>query len=186
MKNTILNLLLILLSVSCKAQQYPLDTNYRTIPTNSYIKDLNNDYNKFVGTWKTILGSKEVYIYITKQENRHITILNKSYFSDVLLIKYEIFNNNQVIESTKNINIENVGIISMGLEIDNSVIFRYSGGKCTVGWGMIDVSYIDSAHLKWNYIPQSTMLTNINCPDYPAGIKINLPYEPADIIFTKQ
>jgi hypothetical protein len=187
MKNTILYLILISLSVSCSAQQYPLDTNYRTIPNNSYIKDLNNEYNKFVGTWKATLGSNEIYLYITKQENRPITILNKSYFSDVLLIKYEILNGNQIIESTKNINIENVGIISMGLEIDNSVIFRYNGGKCTVGWGMINTEYIDSTHLKWNYMPQSTMLTNLNCPDYPAGgIKINLPDDPEDIIFTKQ
>jgi hypothetical protein len=55
---------------SCKAQQYPLDTDFTTIPNNSYIKDLNNEYSKFVGTWKASLGNKEVYLYITKQENR--------------------------------------------------------------------------------------------------------------------
>lgn len=186
--NIFLYIIIVLFSTSCKAQQqFPLNTYYENIPDNSYIKDINNEYNKFIGTWKATLGSKEVYIYITKQENRLITILNKSYYSDVLLMRHEILNNNQIIESTKNTNIENIGIISMRLDFNGSVIFRYSGGKCTVGWGTINTEYIDSTHLKWNYQPQSTVITNKNCPDYPAGgIQINLPDEPEDIIFTKQ
>lgn len=188
MKNkSIAYIIIVLLSLSCKAQQYPLNTYYDSIPNNSYIKDLNNDFNKYVGTWKSTLGSKEIYLYITKQINRPITILTKSYYSDVLLIRYEVLNNTQILESTKNTNNENVGILSMRLDFNGSVIFRYSGGKCGVGWGMINTEYIDSTHLKWNYIPESTVLTNINCPDYPAdGIKINLPYEPENIIFTKE
>ena len=96
-------------SLSCKAQQqFPLNTYYESIPNNSYIKDLNNEYTKYVGIWKATLGSKEIYLYIIKQEDRPITIFSKSYFSDVLLIKYEILNNNQIIESTNDINNENV------------------------------------------------------------------------------
>ncbi|MGU3376178.1 DUF6705 family protein [Chryseobacterium sp. M5A1_1a] len=188
MKNkTILYLIIALFSISCNAQQYPLDTNYRTIPNNSYIKDKNNEYSKFVGTWKATLASKEVYLDISKQENRPMNRINKNFFSDVLLIRYKILENNQIVENTMNSTNENVNAISMRIEIDGSALFDYKGLKCLVGNGFISLAYMDSNHLKWNYQPQSTVITNINCSDYPAGgIKINLPYEPADIVFTKQ
>ena len=188
MKNKIfLYLSIILLSIGCKAQQYPLDADFTIIPNNSYIKDLNNEYNKFVGNWKAVLGTKEVYLYISKQENRSINRLNKNFFRDVLLVKYKVLINNQIVENTTNFTDDKINIISLGTEIDNSVTFGYTGGKCTVGWGTINIGYVDPTHLKWNYQPQSTMVTNKNCPDYPVdGIKINLPYEPDDIIFTKQ
>jgi hypothetical protein len=188
MKNkTILYLIITLFSISCNAQQYPLDTDFTTIPNNSYIKDLNNEYSKFVGTWKASLGNKEVYLYVTKQENKPIIRLNKNLFRDVLLIKYKVLIDNQIVESTTNFTDDKINIIGLGTEIDGSVTFSYTGGKCGVGWGVINTAYIDATHLKWYYQPQSSMLTNKNCPDYPAnGIKINLPDEPADIIFTKQ
>ncbi|ALR31955.1 hypothetical protein ATE47_16160 [Chryseobacterium sp. IHB B 17019] len=186
MKNIILILFAITTS-SCNAQNLPLSTKYSQIPNNAHIKDLNNDLNKYVGSWNASVGDKQIHLYITKQEDRPINLISKSYYSDVLVIKYEILVNNQIVESTKNYTLENANITSMDLDIDGSIIFDYEGGKCGVGWGMIDVTYIDSTHLKWNYIPESTVITNINCPDYPAGgIKINLPDEPKDIIFTKQ
>ncbi|WP_131701380.1 DUF6705 family protein [Chryseobacterium sp. FH2] len=185
-KKKFLYLFIALISVACKAQQYSLNTDYENIPNNSHIKDLNNEYNKFVGTWKATLGNKEIYIYVTKQEDRLISRLTKTFFRDVLLIRYKVLISNQIVENTTSFTNENINIISMATE-DNSVIFTYTGGKCTVGWGIISTEYIDSTHLKWNYQPQSTMITNKNCPDYPAGgIKINLPDEPKDLIFTKQ
>ncbi|MGU3376176.1 DUF6705 family protein [Chryseobacterium sp. M5A1_1a] len=179
--------LVIFLMFSCKAQEYHLNDDFTKIPNNSYLKDLNNEYNKFVGVWKASIGNKNVYIYITKQENRPTNRMAKNFFRDVLLIKYKVLINNQIVETTENISNENVNIISTGTGIDHSAMFSFKGGKCTVGWGVINIEYVDSNHLKWDYKPQSTVITNINCSDYPAGgIKINLPYEPADIVFTKQ
>lgn len=188
MKNkTFLYLIIALFSIGCNAQQYPLNVDFTTIPNGSYIKDFNHEYNKFFGTWKATLGSKEVYLYISNQENRPINRINKNFFRDVLLIKYKILINNQIVENTTNSSSESINIVSTRIGIDNSAMFSYTGGKCGVGWGMIDLKYIDATHLKWNYQPQSTVITNKNCSDYPVGgIKINLPYEPADIIFTKQ
>lgn len=188
MKNKIfLYLTLLLISINCKAQQYPLNTNYRTIPNNSYIKDANNEYNKFVGSWNVSINNKEIKLSISKEENRSITLLNRHFYKDVLLIRYKVIVNNQIVENTMNSSNDNVNTISMGTQIDGSVLFDYKGLKCLVGNGFITLEYIDSTHLKWNYLPQSTVLTNKNCPDYPTeGIKINLPYEPENIIFIKQ
>ena len=91
----------------------PLDTDFTIIPNNSYIKDLNNEYNKFVGTWKAVLGSKEVYLYISKQENRPIHRLNKNLFRDVLLIIYKVLIDNQIVESTTNFTDDKINIISL-------------------------------------------------------------------------
>jgi hypothetical protein len=47
-------LLFAIISFSCKAQQtVPLNSDYLPyLKNNNYIKDLNGDLNKFVGTWK--------------------------------------------------------------------------------------------------------------------------------------
>jgi hypothetical protein len=188
MKNkAFLYLLILLFSISCKAQQYPLNTNYRTISDNSYIKDQNNEYSKFIGNWKAVINNKEVDLSISKEENKSITILNRHFYKDVLLIKYKVLVNNQIVENTMDSSNNDVTTISMGTEIDGSVLFDYKGLKCLVGNGFINLEYIDSTHLKWNYFPNSTVITNKNCSDYPlGGIKINLPYEPENIVFTKQ
>lgn len=188
MKNkAFLYILIVLFSISCKAQQYPLNTNYRIIPDNSYIKDISNEYSKFIGNWKVIINNKEIDLSISKQENRSMTLINRHFYKDVLLIRYKVLVNNQIVENTMNYSNDSVNTISMGTQIDGSVLFDYKGLKCLVGNGFITIEYVDSTHLKWNYMPQSTMLTNLNCPDYPAGgIKINLPDDPEDIIFTKQ
>lgn len=186
-KRTFLYLIIILFSISCKAQQYPLNTNYRIIPDNSYIKDTNNEYNKFIGNWKTTINGKQITLLISKEDNRSTSLFNRHFYRDVLLIRYKILVNNQIVEDTMNSSNDIVNAISMGTQIDGSVLFDYKGLKCLIGNGFITLEYIDSTHLKWNYQPQSTVVTNKNCSDYPAnGIKINLPYEPSDIIFTKQ
>lgn len=170
----------------CKAQNYPLGTYYKNIPNNSHIKDTSNILDKYVGTWKAIINNKEVYLYITKQNDRKIKILNKEYYEDVLLVKYKVYINGQEVENTTNFNSDKINIISEGLAIDNSILFGYDGGKCRIGNGTINLKSIDSGHINWNYYPQSVQITNINCPDSPGNLDIYLPYEPADIIFTKQ
>jgi hypothetical protein len=176
---------------SCKAQQqiYPLITDTSTIPNNSYVKDIDNEYDQFVGTWKSSLTNKTVTLKITKVLQKPLQKLNNSYYSDVLIVQYSIIDNNgNIIENNISSNLNDYKIIST-LYSKKAHIAKlyYQGGKCQVGWGGINLKVIDSTHLNWNYQPESTMLTNKNCPDYPTGgIKINLPYEPENIIFTKQ
>jgi len=64
MKNIIL-ILLILFTVSCKSQTYPLRT-YTDVPDNSYLKDIDNELNDYIGTWKAIWNNKTIYIYRKK------------------------------------------------------------------------------------------------------------------------
>ncbi|KFF02281.1 DUF6705 family protein [Chryseobacterium luteum] len=189
MKKYILLQLLIVLAIGCKAQTYPLDTDYKTIPNYSYLKDTNNSLLSYVGNWKANYSGNEMVLKIEKIDHHLNDFGIKKFYEDVLFIRYSIKNSQGIIiETTMNLNVTDARIFSDSIFPNESLVsFTYLGGKCTVGWGGITLQSIDSTHFKWNYQPESTVLTNKNCPDYPAGgIKINLPDEPKDIIFTKQ
>ena len=176
---------------SCKAQQtiYPLLTDTSDIPNNSYVEDLDNEYDSLVGTWKSILNNKIVTLKITKVLQKPLQKLGHSYYSDVLIVQYSIQDNNgNMIENNISSNLNDYKIISTLYSKKAHVAkLYYEGMKCQVGWGGINLKMIDSTQINWNYQPESTVITNKNCSDYPVGgIKINLPYEPENIIFTKQ
>lgn len=76
MKNfkTIL-IILALFTISCKAQTVSLETmaqcssNPESCPDVTYIKDINNSLNKYVGTWKGNLNGKTYEFKFIKQLN---------------------------------------------------------------------------------------------------------------------
>jgi len=176
-------LTIILLSFSCKAQQVSLNIPYSNITNGMHIKDTNNEYNKFLGTWKSNFNNQTIFIYIEKQLDRSINSVNKNYYSDVLIVRYEIKNSsNQIVRSTKNVTNDNVNIISRGMDTNNLAVFSYSGGGCNVGWGSIGLQYVDTNHIKWSYYPNSTL--TVNCPN-SADTTIYLP-ETKDLVFTKE
>lgn len=76
MKNITLILILLFLSTSsCKAQVVSLETmaqcsnNPQTCPNATYLKDLNNSLNKYVGTWRGNLNGKKYEYNFIKQLN---------------------------------------------------------------------------------------------------------------------
>ena len=69
MKNLIL-IICILFTISCKSQIFPLRT-YTDVPDNSYLKDIPNELNDYVGNWKAIWNNKTIYIYISKEVNKY-------------------------------------------------------------------------------------------------------------------
>ncbi len=57
----------------CKAQVvYPLNTFYDDIPKGSYIKDINNDLDSFIGLWKVNYDQKEILISVKKIIKKNI------------------------------------------------------------------------------------------------------------------
>jgi len=65
MKNLFL-IIITVLSFSCKAQEYPLNTDPSDIPNNAYLKDTNNELDKYVGLWKGNWNGKTLYIEFKK------------------------------------------------------------------------------------------------------------------------
>src|SRR5690606_34521227 len=63
--------------ISCKAQTLPLNTFMEEIPSNAYVKDLNNELPPYLGIYKAIYDGKEVTLYITKEDNKLTKVMNK-------------------------------------------------------------------------------------------------------------
>ena len=182
----IIILLVFVLNIICKGQTLPLNTPLQEIPNGAYVKDLNNELAPYIGIYKANFGDKEIYLYISKIENNLEKSAKKSYYFDVLDIKYVVRNSsNNVLQDTQNNNLPKIGISSIGTRpYQNSIIFYYSGTNCRVGWGKIILKRISSTQLSWEYLPNDMIIDDSKCPP---GTDINI-YLPVtkDLIFTKQ
>lgn len=191
MKNTIFKtfLLLGLISsfLSCKAQQYPLNTDYDEVPDYSYLKDLNNELDPYIGTYKTNYNGKEVILYITKVNDKLEKRPQKVFYRDVLTIKYIVKNSSgTILQDTQNVNVQNNSISSYRIRsYDNSVILYYEGTNCRVGWGNIYLKKINATQISWLYQPTDRVILPGQCPGNP-DLKIYLPETENPLIFTKQ
>ncbi|MDQ0780207.1 DUF6705 family protein [Chryseobacterium sp. W4I1] len=191
MKNLTIKSLLIFLAInfsSCKAQQvYPLNTYPDDVQAGSYLKDLNNELNYYVGTWQSTFNGRTTILSITKDEHHLLRRdLTTTFYQDILLVKYIIKDSSGVVlqnnsnaqgESDRNF------ITSISIK-DNTVYLYYNGTNCGVGWGEILLKKINPLSLSWSYHPNSSVLTTKNCPGNPDKT-IYLP-EAENLIFTKQ
>ena len=178
------------MSIACFGQQLPLSTDLETITANAHIKDLDNEYNNYIGTWIAHVSNLTITLKITKVLDKPLYYGNKQYFSDVLIVQHKITDSNGlVLENYINSDLNIYKIISMRYsKIKQYVWFRYVGIQCGIGRGLVNLKLQDSSKLIWNYLPTSMIITQENCPEYnPNGqTKINLPVSPDNIIFTKQ
>jgi len=192
MKNIFL-LSFIITIISCKAQQtYLLNESAVDMPENSYFKDTNNELDSYVGTWKANFNGKFITLNITKEIKKSFTLLGKNYFTDQLIVKYEVKDTNgNILQTSLNAVYPTGGsvkylIISTGTNRDsnNEVNLAYAGGNCGVGGGEIKFQKISGTQFYWSYYPGVTTLNDVTCPpgqDY----HIYLP-ETENLIFTKQ
>ena len=182
---TILFLGIFVSFLSCKAQNLPLNTALKEIPTNAFVKDLNNELVPYIGTYKASFQGKEITLFITKEENKLVDYGNQKFYRDALIIKYIVKNlSGTVLQDTQNNNLPKIYIYSTKTKSQNSVRFTYSGTNCRVGWGEIILNKINSTHVSWEYRPNDIILDSSKCPP-GTDINIYLP-ETKDLIFTKQ
>jgi len=179
----------LLISLFCKSQQvYPLNTDFDNVPQNSYIKDINNELNPLIGTYKATYESKEITLFITKETKKFLQSLN--IYQDILSVKYIIRNQSGVVlQNTQNMTFQTNQlkhtIFSHGTYPNKNVVwFNYGGTNCGVGWGAVELKKLTSTQLSWEYRPNDMILDDSKCPP-GTDIKIYLP-ETKDLIFTKQ
>lgn len=188
MKNIILTstLFFTITFISCSAQIYPLNTDYETIPDNSYLKDLNNELTPYVGIYKTNFNNNEVSLLITKVDKKFENSVNKKYYMDILSVKYIIKDSfGRILQDTQN-ELTNSNIIeSMATSSEKGIVYlSYSGTKCNVGWGKIILKKMNTTQISWSYYPNSSVLTDKNCPGNP-DVNVYLPVA-ENLIFTKE
>lgn len=191
MKNIISILILLFSFASCKAQQeYPLNSNPYNLPNYSYVKDINNELNPYIGIYKSCFNGKQITLYIIKEIKRLFDYPQNKYYNDVLSIKFIVQNSaGQILQNTQNQNFSanqiQHTIYSMGVRShQNSVWLAYGGTNCGVGNGRIILKKLNNTQLSWSYYPNGSTFVGNQCPSN-LDTTIYLP-EAENLVFTKQ
>ena len=176
--------LIIFAVVSCKSQQIlPMNTALDDIPNNAQVKDLNNELNPYIGTYKANFEGNEITLFITKEENKLEKRVSKQFYRDALVVKYIVKNVSGLILQS-NQNSSSNQLYSIGTRpTENSVVLYYYGTNCGVGWGKVTIKKLSTTQISWDYSPNSTSLRD-DCPS-TADKTVYLP-ETDNLIFTKQ
>ena len=95
MKN-IVAVITILLTLSCKAQIVPLDTDEWEVPSGSYFKDIQNEMDKFVGTWAYTTQNETLTLTIQKRQ----MVYTGKHYEDLLIGEYHYVKNGVEIINT--------------------------------------------------------------------------------------
>lgn len=176
---------LMISTLSCSAQNLPLNTPFASIPNGAYIKDTNNELTPYIGTYKGTFDGKEITLFITKQENKLENSAQKSYYMDALIVKYIVKNSSGVILQDTQNNSSDIEFYSFKVRpAKNALQFIYTGTNCHVGWGDIYLKKINATQISWEYRPDDIITTAAKCPS-TLDTTIYLP-ETKDLIFTKQ
>jgi hypothetical protein len=175
---------------SCKAQEYPLNADHRNIPNYSYLKDLNNELDPYIGNYKTNFQGNEINLFITKETHKLIEYTNKKFYRDILSVKYIIKNSSGIIlQNTQNMVFQSnqlyFKIYSTRINpYQNLIMLNYSGTNCGIGWGGITLKKLNATQISWAYDPNSSLIDDDTCPP-GTDKKVYLPVT-KDLIFTKQ
>ncbi len=180
-------------SYSCKAQvlfdnsEMPVEQvasyfeNENGLPDHiTYVKDINNVLNKYVGTWNGSYGNKSYEFRIVK----YTTPLVDGFKEDILLMRYKIVNGANVIENTLNIQNEQALIIRGNFLDGNTYNLIYSGRESLCGQHgdiYISISSLGSNKMNFTFFPGRDLIEGSECPTIPDHI---MPLDP--ITLTKQ
>ncbi|KMQ67722.1 hypothetical protein ACM39_12850 [Chryseobacterium sp. FH2] len=193
MKNIIL-LILFMTTISCKAQIYPLNTSTLDVPNGSYIKDINNELDQYIGLWKANWQGKTIYLDLKKVKKKYSHLDGANIYMDEIFGERKIINANGIVEIDRISNFDNEnaefrGVTKSLLSSQYVTITFFPKNMCNK-MASLDIKFLNpektQMQMKFRYVPS---LLNENC-QYANLIKsggdlpINFPKE--DIIFIKQ
>lgn len=190
----IIIVIFITLSCTITAQTvYPLNTYPGDIPAGSYIKDITNNLDPYVGTWQATFQGKVITLHINKEIYREFRRpdFTSKYYADALIVRYSIehpnpgggqanllSNNDYAMDETYSHFIASFSINPHHLKL------FYSGADCGVGYGEILLKLQNANQFTWNFQPQSSIITTENC-SVGANTAVVIPVTD-NLVFTKQ
>lgn len=155
MKNIFFTVIIAFFTLACKSQIVSLDANYWEVPAGAYFKDLDNEMDKFVGTWQYNNNGTD-FLNIVLQKKTHV--YNGEFYEDYLVGEYRYVQNNvEIINTIPNNPLEwnNIDERSIGgryfISNDEVVICN----DCTSNERRIDLYFSDSER---NYLSLSLVL----------------------------
>lgn len=180
MKNTLFNLILIfsLTTLSCKAQILPVENviNYINqdleIPENTtHIKDVNNLFDEFIGTWT---GSHNNKLYELRIEIYTDIRYNGTLKEDMLLVRHKVEDNNGIIiDDTTNLPDTNPLVISGSYFLENGETYRLSyygvdsscGQEGNVYIAVINSSSVNNPQMNFYFTQKHDTIDPNECPE---------------------
>jgi hypothetical protein len=185
MKNTFV-ILLFLFTVSCKSQTYPLRT-YTNVPDNSYLKDIPNELNDYVGTWNSSWNNKTIQLTISKEVNKYNSGLDV--YIDCLVMKFKVtdLNGNVLFD---NLSLTNNDAKIKGLNFKNGsdkYVFSYVDADLCMRSGYISIIFTNAAKTQINWkFSESENWIDSDCFYYNYPVSQRPDPLPKTAIFTKQ
>lgn len=134
------------------------------LDNNLYVKDINNELDQFLGTWKGSVNNKNYEFKIEK----HIDNANIFEFKiDVLVIRYVVKENNETIINTLSLPINSNSIIyGLDYKSPDGYRFSYTGDDFDCGQsGQVAIRKIDENSMKLILLPDHILLRTDLCPD---------------------
>lgn len=190
--NKIILLLIIFICISCKSQtniinlvdrcnHNSIDTTYGT----TYLKDMNNIYSSYVGTWKWALGNKEMTLVLVKQTKYHMNESPFNYYKDRLVGYYIYKENGAVISDTSADNLQSNFDISVSFDIscDSTVDTGFFVDVKKKKMISVSLEMLTPTQIKFEgKIGQHSSYVN---PKKPRTLYMGSTF-PLDMVFTKQ
>lgn len=185
MKNIFL-ILLTLIFLSCKAQTYPLRT-FTNIPENSYLKDTNDEFQAYEGTWKATWNNKIIYVTFKEVEHFYNTTLKQ--YRDILIARFKVTNlNGQILFDNTNLPDNEVKIEGQKFrKIDDKYSFIYIDMDLCDRSGDIRINFTDATKtkLQWSY-SQDENFIEPDCFYYSYALQDYPQPLPNNIVLVKQ
>ncbi|MDH6252191.1 hypothetical protein M2347_001918 [Chryseobacterium sp. H1D6B] len=178
-----------MLSFSCKSQEYPLNTKLDNLPNNAYLKDINNELNKYVGLWKGNWSGKTIYLEFKKIKYYYNG--NQSYYEDKIFGERKIIGADGTVEIDRisNFNSQDSEFRGIGVSLKNGNwkrLYFYPKNMCNK-MATLDITSFTGTQmtLHLEYLPS---IVDPNCQhnayvDQHGDFPINFP---KDIVLTKQ
>lgn len=122
MKKTLTLIPVLLIFLSCKAQDITPIYNEEDVPSyiNTYYKDVDNDFNPYVGRWKWEDGESSFEIIFNKDVHRES---GNGDFSDNLVGEYKYIDNGEVLVDYPHLILDEPGgVPNIVIPNDNSIL----------------------------------------------------------------
>ena len=127
----LLNIALLITLFSCKAQTIivPLGSGqYYELTPNYYLKDVNNEFGKFEGSWKYQNGSTQIIFKLKKET--HYQISSDRDYQDLLVGEYQYIENGAEIANTLS-DFNNPLVLGYSHNISGGTFSHRLPGNCT-------------------------------------------------------
>lgn len=201
MKKIIFLGFILFFALACKAQQptapsiVPVEKKVEyidadiDIPDDTYLKDVNHLFDKYIGTWKGTYNNRNYTFLITKETDAYLNLLE-----DRLLMHYIITDASGIIiaNSTTNSPDSDPSIFGRYFikNAVNNYVLSYIGKNAKCGQiGVLQISTskyipVNPTQMKMSYYQDNVMINETDCPGFVVAEQI-MPGK-GGIILTKQ